>query len=69
MFKKRDSSSRQKMHDCFFQQILQQNASCFLFQHREMLLCRGFVLKSIDTPRFLQKTAPGILKIALYLRD
>ena len=34
-----------------------------------MLPCRGFILKPIERPYLPLKTALGILKIALCLRD
>ena len=45
MFKKVDSSTRQKNNDNFFQQILRQNARWFLPQHRKKLLQGYFILK------------------------
>ena len=50
MFKQAASSSRQKIHGCFFQQIFWQSLIWLLSQHSETLLHRDFILKPIEKP-------------------
>ena len=67
MFEKVDSSNRQKMNGCSFQQVWWLNLSWFLSYHRNILFLRGFVLKLTERPWVLLISGTIIFKIALRL--
>ena len=50
VFKKGGSSSREKRHGCFLQQILRHNVRCFWSYHRKAIPGRGFISNPIVRP-------------------
>ena len=55
MLAKGDSSNRKKKNGCSFQQVLRQNLSWFLSEHRKTLFLRGFTLNPTEKAKFFQK--------------
>ena len=53
MFEKGDSSNRQKMNGCSFQQVIWQNLSRFLSEQRKLLFLIGFILKTAERAQVL----------------
>ena len=66
MFANAVLSNREKMNRCSFQEVLRQNLSWFLSQHRKTLFLRGFILKPTERAYIFLKME--IFKIVIRLR-
>ena len=59
MLEKGNSSKRQKLNGCSFQQVLRPNLNRFLYYHWETLSQEGFILKSAKRAWFPLENGTG----------